>query len=257
MWREPKRWAAAAVAGLMFSGSTASGAFITTGTYDEQATNTNAVDREETGNPNSLSQFTTDVANAFANDRGGVIDFDGVGESAFDSGDDITATYGTSGSKSLDLDTSIATLNVTNNSVAANAISGGQGLFNFDSNNNTLTFTFGSIAGGDPNEVVNEAGFTLLSAAFTDGSYSATANFSDGTSDARNITLGDSDDDLFVHFAAPTGESINSITVNDGDGRAAIDDFAFSTVIPEPASLALIGLGGLGLLPRRQRIGED
>jgi len=38
-----------------------------------------------------------------------------------------------------------------------------------------------------------------------------------------------------------------------GNGDSGVDNFTFETVIPEPGSAALLGLGALGLLARRRR----
>ena len=59
---------------VMISSAGRAGAVPTVGVYDENTTQANAVDFEATGSNISLSQFTTEIADAFANDQGGVND---------------------------------------------------------------------------------------------------------------------------------------------------------------------------------------
>lgn len=57
----------------------------------------------------------------------------------------------------------------------------------------------------------------------------------------------------FVSAAnSPTGQNLLVVGF-EGDGTAASERVAFITVVPEPTSLALIGLGGIALLARRRR----
>jgi hypothetical protein len=51
---------------------------------------------------------------------------------------------------------------------------------------------------------------------------------------------------------SPTGQNL-LIVGFEGDGTAASERVAFITVVPEPTSLALIGVGGIALLARRHR----
>jgi hypothetical protein len=67
---------------------------IGTGAYDENEAQANTVDTEAAGNDIPLGAFKTLVADAYANDRGGVIDFDGTGFRT-DAGLDVA--YGVSG----------------------------------------------------------------------------------------------------------------------------------------------------------------
>jgi len=61
----------------------------------------------------------------------------------------------------------------------------------------------------------------------------------------------------YVLFSGVTGDSFTiegyGVGVNDDDGRLRQGITGVQTIIPEPVSLALLGLGGLGLLVRRRR----
>lgn len=240
----------------------------TVATYDPIA-NTNQVDRNANGNAlvdlgdNSVAGFTTDVAAAFATDDGGVINFDST--TANNITGPINATYGVSQSKTLAIGVSTTGGPTFNFQTSANIsqISGNNFfLASTSTNPNSITFTFGTITGGDTGEFVTRAGFTVLGRISGNSTnVSATATFSDSTTATLGPVAFTSDStaatqDTFYGFSAPTGESISSITItNSGsaDTRRGIDDFGFITAIPEPASLALLGLGGLGLLARRRR----
>lgn len=62
--------------------------------------------------------------------------------------------------------------------------------------------------------------------------------------------------ELFAAPIAGTGDELVltlSVDVNSGDEDFAVDTFVVTGVIPEPASLALVGLGGLAMLGRGWR----
>ncbi|MCC7475224.1 MAG: hypothetical protein IT425_07500 [Pirellulales bacterium] len=109
--------AAAVLAAVGLMADAARAAFVTTGTYDESTNQTNDIDTEAFSNNISLADFKTLIADAFANDLGGVVDFDttesgttGLGESdasttgsrAIDSQlNQMHAVYGVSGAKGM------------------------------------------------------------------------------------------------------------------------------------------------------------
>jgi len=51
------------------------------------------------------------------------------------------------------------------------------------------------------------------------------------------------------------GVFIADYTGTDGDGGGIFDNFKIEGIaVPEPSSIALLGLGGLGILARRRRV---
>jgi len=249
---------------LCASASTSLGAtFFSVGVYDDP-TETNSVDTDITG---TLSSFTSDVADAFANNRGGVIDFQsGFTNSGNNTilGTSFDASYGTSALKTLAI-TSSETLELWHNKTA------GQVDTLSDTNNllpttniTAFTLTLGSITGGESNEVVSEVGLTVLSRSVwgTTSNVSITANFSGGgsTNLSSNVSNAIGADDTFYHFVAPTGESITSLDFDNSSGggnanqnRIPVDDLAFITSVPEPSSVLLLGLSASCGLMRRRR----
>ena len=66
-------------------------------------------------------------------------------------------------------------------------------------------------------------------------------NYGDGTTDG-----------LGLHTYEDAGTYLTSFTVTDNDG-VSYTDWEFVTVTPEPATISLLGLGGLALIRRRRR----
>ena len=235
----------------------------TSGIYDENIVQPNTVDTEASGNSQTLLSFQTDLIAAFAADLGGVVTFNETG-GVIASGDTLAAAYGVSGSKTLNF----VNINPVGKQIGQSftnrtAISGGA-----DSHLSTAgnagplgrnDFEF-SVSSSSAFEVVDTIGVTLLSrGASTAGLAVLTATLDDGSTVSTNVESiagSNGGDDTFFVVGAPTGRFIESFKLDlTGDSFfSAIDDLAFTTtVVPEPVSAGLLGIGGLLLLARRNR----
>ena len=196
--------------------------------------------------------FTAAVAAAFLTDTGGVIDFDGgvfsgPDENATRAGNQfstLVGTYGVSGTNSLTITSSDA-LELGTDTANRTPISGTTYLSKATAENN-FVFTFGT--------GLQQVGLTFLSRTGTNlGTVTATATFSDLSTASSSRVVGTTAagaGDTFFGFIAPTGTTLTGVTL-DPAGFSSLDDIGF--VVPEPASLALLGLGGLMLRPRPRR----
>ena len=254
---------AAALAASLLGARTASAAFTAdvVGVYDSP-TQLNAVDQTATGPISgsvslvSLVDFTADMATAFANDTGGVVNFDNlVGTSGTTTlSTSLIANYGASFAKSLTMTSGTGQYQSSNAAIGAVSISGTTGntylrsegvsthVFNFDTNLLEVGFT-----------VLARTGARNVTATLTydDNSTGILGPFSVATLTGSGATASP---DTFFGFAAPAGRTIKSLTVGNtpsGD-FFVIDDLGF-VAVPEPGSIALLALGALGLLARRSR----
>ncbi len=270
--------------------TTAQGAFITTGVYDEQVVQSNTVDFIAPAAPGDeakaidtvakLDTYKTTLTNAFAAGTGGVVTFDSFTPTdSLGTGGSINANFA-SGAKTLNITTSapnglsLAT-NLTNRiPISAKGEAGRAATQQGGTNGTALTmgtltglsgtatveFLIGSIDGGAPLEVINSFGITVLSRAARDlGIVTAVATFTDNTTAvaSRNIGApGAALGDTFYGFIAPTNLGISKVAISytiNGENSTSFDDLAFtSTVIPEPTSLGLLGLGVFMMLRRRR-----
>jgi len=207
----------------------------------------------DTGNQLSLGTFNTNVTTAFANDQGGVWDFD-AGSTGSNLGAVNDLEFGTSQAFSVQL--SISPGNISTGVAAGSGRTATSGSFvmGFGSTD-PYTYTFGPILDSGDNVVagagVTQAGLVVVSRAGAPNSATVTANFSGGGSASDTFAIGGSNggDDTFFGFVAPTGQTITSL-VYDGSTFTNVDDFGFVTNVPEPSSLALLAAGGLLVLRR-------
>jgi hypothetical protein len=210
----------------------------TTGVYDESAVQANAVDTEASGNDVTLAQFKALLSAAYDSDRGGVIDFEGTG---FSTNSGIEADYGANGTQTLIL------------SVGPNNVKGfGDAWGGVDADATPTSFTRvlrGSKAWDfEFSTGLTAVGVTVLPRA--GGTIDAIIELEDGSriTKATGISIGD---DVFFAYTASASNPIVGLELDNHGQFNELDDLAF-VVVPEPGTLALLGLGGLAALARRR-----
>ncbi len=262
----------AVVVGSIASHAVAAPIVKTVGVYDEQTTQTNAVDFSRTTdgvNTVSVGTFSTLVAAAFANNMGGVMDFESanVTNSAnLDYNDTFTATFGADHSKSI----TVKNVNALANNLqfgsaggARTAVSGtnviktGGGDANYDldflSSDHLVAVGF-TLLGREGTGTVNTTYATpkiLLSnnteVILPTGQYRGADGVGNGTLDSfwgYQLTAAEIASGIRIVGLRTNMSHLNSNT--------SMDDLGFITV-PEPASLALLSLGAMLILPQRKR----
>lgn len=240
-------WAACAALALLAAAGAARAVTITSaGTtrfYDEQVAVSNAIDVDTGG----LQQFTREVAEAWGEDKGGVIDWD-TGVAATESssqnannnilpGGQVTVSFGTNATKQLVLTFSAEMRLCTRTGYyASSALSGGKtpGRALYKDQNYLYTYTGSplTITFSGSGATIGEVGLGVLGV----GGYTMalTANLSGGGAVAlTNAIAGDT----FFHLVAPERETIVSLTLRNltNASRMAFDDLGF--IFPRPPRL--------------------
>ncbi|GAA5476677.1 Ig-like domain-containing protein [Haloferula helveola] len=219
---------------------------LTTGVFDENVEATNAIDIEIPAS--TLASFKTAVQTAFDNDLGGVIDWETGVTATPSSGGTANNTldtvleigYGTGAGERLTITFDEPMELYTNNVAGQVSVLSQQGSFQNaiipdDVNDVDYTMTFSGA-------VVTELGAAIPSRSTYMASgvdFRATASFSGGGSEVVDFTVGGTagSGDTFLHFAAPGGESISSLSVvylddngqglTNGQRRPILDDLGF------------------------------
>jgi len=202
-----------------------------------QATSTSNADQTD------QATFGPNVATAYTNGFGGVVNFDVSGDT-LTSAPAIVANYA-SNTKTL-------TIGITTNSALAISPlappSGTTGVINClsapngtsDPNLADITFNMGAITGGVAGEKVTSFAFTYLTETVLDGlTVTVVATFSDNSTSTVTRTVNRDTSspiyDTFYGFVAPAGKSITSISLTSNATRANttnIDDVSFITSVP-------------------------
>jgi hypothetical protein len=193
---------------------------------------------EATGNSLNVTTFASSITTAYANNTGGVWDFEGAAFN-INTGETITLNYGTSLTNSL-------VLTLSGNSINQGAVIGeptsGTGMLGLAGDASTRTFTLDNplLTLGIFNTDRNDAArLPVLTVTYLD---TTTASTSGATADE-------------VYFHGLTGTLDNPIVSFSISQNAFIryDDLGF-TVVPEPGSALLLGLASFGAFVRRRKL---
>jgi hypothetical protein len=242
----------AAITMLLASPCLQAANFATSGVYDEQVTQMNAVDATAPASNVTLANFTTSVAAAFTANTGGVISFDTANEGADVNGNLIstssfTASYGAS----------------QTNTLTITAAAGGS--LNTNTNNTPISGTrfLGTTQAGSGQSYafstpVSLFGITALNRG-TIQTITPTLVFASGaTLTLASFSTGTANTDTFFGYSSPSDPitRVNLITTATAPDSTnlRVDDLGF-VVVPEPSSMALgllTGFGVLGLVRRRR-----
>ncbi len=221
----------------------------TTGVYDEQVVQPNAVNSSAAGGL-TVGDFTTMVSDAFAAEIGGVVDFDDFGENttlASGAGQSFTAAYGVSQANGLVMTSTGGSYLVR---AQTTSISGG---WHLASGDQSISLAFGTplaafgITVLNRNRVFSSMVFTL----------------EDGTTVSPFASQTVNDDRFFGYAVSDLTNGIVAVAFNSSQHQH-YDDMGFiiavppaEAVVPEPSSLGLfLAAVGMGLLRRRRRRGR-
>ncbi|MCD8482455.1 MAG: PEP-CTERM sorting domain-containing protein [Verrucomicrobia bacterium] len=249
----------------------------TVGVYDENVVNANTWNLDVSADKRVSSSvlggdFTTSVLDAFNNNRGGVANFDGAGES-------LTFTGGVSAGNRMILGTDSALqLAFTLTDPDASAIPNGNQIVGAGGNSRlpisganrlairySMVFEFEGIydATGTtliPDAGVTQFGITMLSRdnrAWTGDVIVTFSDLSTQTISAFSVAQSVDTTETFIGFAAPSGLFINQVAfirTTAGEYTGGFDDFGV-VVIPEPSTYAMIlGLFVIGVAAVRRRL---
>ncbi|HLP78433.1 MAG TPA: hypothetical protein VK327_16130 [Candidatus Paceibacterota bacterium] len=230
-----------AIAGILAGSiAAASAASYTTDTTGTMNGNSKTI-LEATGNSFTSATFASDIATAFANNTGGVWNFDGTAFSVF-SGDTITLNYGTSLSSQLVLTLNEgAGANGINQGATGGEPTSGNFLLGLGGNAATRTFT--------PNKPLLEIGIFNTDRNDVSRIPVLTVTYQDNTTAS---TSGANADNVFFHgLSGSLANPIVSFSISQNN-FVRYDDLGF-VAVPEPGFAALAGLGVALLTISRQR----
>ena len=266
----------------------AAASFTTVGTLDPNNGTTINVSDSSLATTNGgvfvgLTAFQALETAAFAGGTGGVVNFEAanlttgnvanttIGDSQANA---VTGTIGTNSFKFYRSDANgnaaqAYDYNINNGASIASGVSGGGYLGIQGTNTNTMTFYVPASSNGGTAFGTPIASFGLTDVARDDGQSSSgtfTVNYLNaltgaaaGSDTSSTLALTGVNgaavgNGVFFGVTAPAGDVIGSVSFTEGTGASdRFDDLAVITApTPEPASLGLLGLGGLTLLRRRR-----
>jgi len=197
---------------------------------------------EATGNSMNATTFASSVETAFANDTGGVWNFDGP-NFGVNVGETITLNYGASQTNSEVLTLSSGN-NINQGNVAGEATSGSTEL-GLGGDASTRTFTLSTPLSSVGIFSLNRADSSrtsVLSVTFLDDSTASTSGANAGAT-------------YFQELSATGTNYIKSFSLTQSN-FVRYDDLGFVAAVPEPSTAAFVtgGVGMLALLRRRRTV---
>lgn len=193
---------------------------------------------EATGNSLTSTTFASNIATAFANNTGGVWNFDGTNFNV-NGGETITLNYGVSLTNSLVL--TLGGNGINQGFAAGEPTSGTDTVLGLGGDALTRTFALSTplLTVGIFNTDRNDAGrLPVLTVTYQDTTTASTSG-------------ANADNTYFHGLSGTLANPIVSFSISQNN-FVRYDDLGFVT-IPEPGSAALLGLVGLGALIRRRR----